>query len=81
MREQILYLKVPHRMVRADRVGQDQDGQSRISVHSIEHPRILNGCERQIIAPCRRLRDRPLIPELSGKPLPIQDIALAFPTA
>jgi hypothetical protein len=68
-------------MVRADRVRQNQDRPSRVSLKSVERPRIVNGCEGQIIAPCRSLRDRTLMLELFGRLLPTPDIAQAFPTA
>ena len=74
-------LKVPHRMVRADRVGQDQDRQSRISLQPVEHPRIVNGCEGQIIGSLssfsRSDSDARAFRKASADP----DIAPAFPIA
>src|SRR6202034_142211 len=81
VRKQVCYLRFPHRMVGADRVRQNQDRPSRVSLKSVKHPRIVNGCEGQIITPCRSLRDRTLRLELFGRPLPTQDIAQVFPTA
>src|ERR1700722_11188718 len=79
--KQVRYLLLPHCVVRTDRVRQDEDRSSRVSLQSVEHARIANSCEGQISAPCPCFPDRTAILELFEKARQTQDIPRAFPAA
>src|SRR5580692_233270 len=82
VRKQVVHLKIPHGLVGADRVRQDQDGPPGTPLQAIEHPRVVNGGEGQIIAPCRcllRLLLWTRLPELREKPQRTLDTVQAFP--